>query len=264
MITLSLGALFYKGRRPLGRLVNTAARRLPMSAAGFYDYGLDLFLKSAKAITHRLQSGALHTYLSIILLVMIAAALWPWMGTAAFTIHVPAFPDHMAAWGLVVLIGASTLVMLLSKQRLMAIGGLAGVGAGTAMIFLVFGAPDIALTQLLVETLTLIIVSLVLLRLPPLEEAEKRRPHRRLMDAALAICAGGVLTALLLGVLQLPLDRTLTAFYETQSYLSAHGRNIVNVILVDFRALDTFGEITVVVLAAWAGVALIRKTKEPS
>jgi len=65
-----------------------------------------------------------------------------------------------------------------------------------------------------------------------------------------------------MGIGQPPLDRSLTFFYESKSYLAAHGRNIVNVILVDFRALDTLGEITVVVLAACAGIALIRKPKE--
>ncbi len=62
-----------------------------------------------------------------------------------------------------------------------------------------------------------------------------------------------------MGIVDLPLDRGLTAFFEARSYVEAHGRNIVNVILVDFRSLDTLGEITVVVLAAWAAVALIRK-----
>jgi multicomponent Na+:H+ antiporter subunit A len=140
---------------------------------------------------------------------------------------------------------------------------LAGVGSGVALIFLVFGAPDIALTQLLIETLTIIIVSLVLLRLPPLEgpKAPHLPPHHGRRPGAGAGC---LIVAPADGSLQRPLDRTLTAFFESQSYLAAHGRNIVNVILVDFRSLDTLGEITVVVLAAWAAVALIRKTKEPS
>jgi len=259
VITLSLGALFYRMRQPLRTLVDRTAERLPISAAGTYDRGLNLFLKSAKWITHRLQSGSLHAYLTIIVLVMIAAVLGPWLGEAIFARQIPDFSTHLAATGLAVLIAVSTLVVVISTRRLMAIGGLAGVGAGTALIFLVFGAPDIALTQLLVETLTLIILSLILLRLPPLKEAPKRRMARRLLDGVVALSAGGVVTSLLLGVLQTPLDRTLTDFFESRSYLLAHGRNIVNVILVDFRSLDTLGEITVVVLAAWAGVALIQK-----
>ena len=128
-----------------------------------------------------------------------------------------------------------------------------------ALIFLVYGAPDIALTQLLVETLTVIIVSLILLRLPPLKLPKKVRLSRRIVDIALSLTTGLLITTLLIAVVNRePLDLSLTTFYEAQSYLVAHGRNIVNVIIVDFRALDTLGEITVVVLAAWAALALIR------
>lgn len=264
VITLSLGGVFYLMRRPMGGLVNAASARLPITAAGAYDRGLHYFMQGAKGVTNALQNGSLHTYLSVIVLVMVAAVAWPWLPRAVIAFQVPHGTDHWAAMGLVAVIALSTLVVLLAKKRLVAIGGMAGVGSGVALVFLVFGAPDIALTQLLVETLTLIIMSLVLLRLPPLEAAKKRRTRRRIIDGVLALGAGGVMTALLLGVLQYPLDRTLTVFFEAQSYLAAHGRNIVNVILVDFRSLDTFGEITVVVLAAWAGSALLRKTKEPS
>jgi multicomponent Na+:H+ antiporter subunit A len=167
-----------------------------------------------------------------------------------------------AAVGLMLLILAATVVVLTAKRRLAAICGLGGVGAGVALIFLVFGAPDLALTQLMVETLTVIIVSLVLPRLPSLSRQKKKPLPRRIMTAGLCAAAGFLVTSMLIGIGQFPLDRSLTAFYESKSYLAAHGRNIVNVILVDFRALDTLGEITVVVLAAWAGIALIRKPKE--
>ena len=82
------------------------------------------------------------------------------------------------------------------------------------------------------------------------------------MDGGLSISIGVLVTTWLMGILEKPLDRSLTAFFEINSYMAAHGRNIVNVILVDFRSLDTLGEICVVVLAAWAGVALMRSARE--
>jgi multicomponent Na+:H+ antiporter subunit A len=263
-VTLCLGAAFYLLRHSLRALVTTIGDRLPLTADGAYDQGLIYFLRGAKELTNRLQNGSLHTYLTIIMSTLLVAVAWPWMQHPVFALQLPDISDHMAAFGVVAFIAVSTLVVLLAGKRLMAIGGLAGVGSGVALIFLVFGAPDIALTQLLIETLTIIIVSMVLLRLPPLAAVRKRRTYRRVMDGVLSLAAGCLITSLMMGVLQYPLDRTLTAFFESQSYLAAHGRNIVNVILVDFRALDTLGEITVVVLAAWAAVALIRKTKEPS
>jgi multicomponent Na+:H+ antiporter subunit A len=262
-LTLSLGAILYFLRRPLGAFIG-AVERQPVSGSGAFEGGLNFFLKGSKWITNRLQNGSLHTYLSITLLVTILGAAWPWWHRALRAPQLPPVSDNPAAWGVIGVILVSTLVVLMAKKRLMAIGGMAGVGSGVALIFLVFGAPDIALTQLLIETLTVIIMSLVLLRLPPLEAARKRRPYRRTMDAVLALGAGWIMASMLIGVLQSPMDRTLTAFFEGQSYLAAHGRNIVNVILVDFRSLDTWGEITVVVLAGWASVALILKTRRSS
>jgi multicomponent Na+:H+ antiporter subunit A len=120
----------------------------------------------------------------------------------------------------------------------------------------------VALTQLLVETLTVIIVAIVLLRLPDLHDRACHDRPVRIADGLLAAAAGTVVTIMLLQAGALPLDRTVTAFYEQQSLTAAHGRNIVNVILVDFRALDTLGEITVVALAGWAAFALIRRGRK--
>jgi multicomponent Na+:H+ antiporter subunit A len=77
----------------------------------------------------------------------------------------------------------------------------------------------------------------------------------------LAVSIGTLMTTLILAVTRVELDRTLTTFFEANSYMAAHGRNIVNVILVDFRSFDTLGEITVVALAGLAGYALIQKRK---
>ncbi|MBS3733258.1 MAG: proton-conducting membrane transporter, partial [Desulfobacterales bacterium] len=80
----------------------------------------------------------------------------------------------------------------------------------------------------------------------------------------LAVGMGVVMTTLILTVLSAPLDRSITAFFENNSYLAAHGRNIVNVILVDFRSMDTLGEIIVVATAGLAGYALIQKRRGKS
>ncbi len=129
------------------------------------------------------------------------------------------------------------------------------------MLFLTFGAPDVALTQLLVETLTVVIVALVLLRLPRLNSGRITPVAVRTGNAVLAIAIGTLISTLILTVNTIELDRSLTQFFEANSYIAAHGRNIVNVILVDFRSLDTLGEITVVALAGLAGYALIRAGK---
>jgi multicomponent Na+:H+ antiporter subunit A len=262
LITLSLGGVIYLRRRPLRVFVAARIDRLPVSIQRMYEAGLDLFLKTADLITNGLQNGSLHAYLAVIFLGMLAAVGWPWLGHAVDAFRSPQVTGNLTAVGIVGLISIATLVVATATHRLAAIGGMGGVGAGVALIFLVFGAPDIALTQLLVETLTVIIFSLILLRLPPLERERKRSGKRRTLDAVISLSIGVLIASLLMGIGRAPLDRRLTAFFEAQSYPAAHGRNIVNVILVDFRSLDTLGEITVVVLAAWAAVALIRSAKE--
>ena len=157
----------------------------------------------------------------------------------------------------------AVVAVIRSRSRLLAICSLGVVGAGIAMLFLMYGAPDVALTQLLVETLTVIIVSIILLRLPLLNLRQSARPAGKIGNGLLAVSIGTLITALILAVNQTDLQRSVTDFFEANSYLAAHGRNIVNVILVDFRSLDTLGEITVVALAGLASYALIQKRKDP-
>jgi multicomponent Na+:H+ antiporter subunit A len=130
------------------------------------------------------------------------------------------------------------------------------VGIGVALIFIIYGAPDVAITQLLVETLVVVLFAVAALRLPRLD-AGGRKVHRPL-DAVLALAVGATVTVVLLAVTTGPIDRDITAYYETVAWPEAYGRNIVNVILVDFRALDTFGEIAVVVIAALSAFALLK------
>jgi multicomponent Na+:H+ antiporter subunit A len=163
-------------------------------------------------------------------------------------------PAPLKLWLIVVLILAGTALSLVAQSRIAAITGLGVVGIGVALIFILFGAPDVAITQLLVETLLVVLIAVALLNLPPLP----KQSGIRWGHAALAIATGFVISATLWGISIQPLDRTLTTFFEEASWTQAYGRNIVNVILVDFRALDTFGEIAVVLTAAIGAIALLK------
>ena len=160
---------------------------------------------------------------------------------------------HLALAALL-LAGAGQAV--LTRSRIAAVAALGVVGIGTALVFIFFGAPDVAITQLMVEVLIVVLVSVVMLRLPRLTTSRFRPGH-----AVIALSVGVVTSLVLLAVLAAPLDRRLTDYFETASWPEAYGRNIVNVILVDFRALDTFGEVAVVVIAALAAVALLRQRR---
>jgi multicomponent Na+:H+ antiporter subunit A len=259
--TLSLGALFYLLNQPLRQTVDYVLRQIPIRFEHIYTGGLEGIAKISKMQTGILQNGSLHRYLSIIIgSVTLGVGLPLLLSHTPFDFVQNPYPE-MSGWLLGGIIMVAVVAVVRTRARLLAICSLGVVGAGIAMLFLIYGAPDVALTQLLVETLTVIIVSLVLLRLPRLNARKPARSVGKIWNGFLAIAIGALITALIIAVNQTDLQRSVTDFFETNSYVAAHGRNIVNVILVDFRSLDTLGEIAVVALAGLAGYALIQKRK---
>jgi multicomponent Na+:H+ antiporter subunit A len=203
--------------------------------------------------TRVLQSGVLRYYLATIIGVTVALTGLTLLFKDALAVRVvlESFEASFYEFILVMLAALSALFVLWTRSRLAAIASLGVLGYSVALLFILFSAPDLATTQLFVETLTVILMTLVVIYLPHLAPRVGSRPRRRkvLRDACLAVATGALMSALLLSVTSVPLDRSLTDFYEANSYVVAQGRNIVNVILVDFRALDTLGEIVVLALA---------------
>ncbi|MEM6275621.1 MAG: hydrogen gas-evolving membrane-bound hydrogenase subunit E, partial [Pseudomonadota bacterium] len=232
------------------------------AAAPNFDRGWDKFLDGFKSFaawqTKIIQPGVLRYYIFVTFAVVLLA-LGP-----TLIVHeaLPGAPDLSGiTWknvALMVLVIAGALLTTVTDSRITAMAGLGVVGMGVAVIFIVFAAPDVAITQLLVETLVVVLVAVALLRLPSL----KMTGHFgfRPLDALLSAGVGLVVTVILLAVLENPIDLRLTEYFEVTAWPEAYGRNIVNVILVDFRALDTFGEIAVVVIAALSAYALLRTT----
>jgi multicomponent Na+:H+ antiporter subunit A len=124
------------------------------------------------------------------------------------------------------------------------------------LLFVLYSAPDLAMTQFAVETLTVLLFVFVLYRLPRFARLTRR--GERLRDAALALLAGGLMALLVLAAVQAPHPMHVSDYFAGQSWTAANGRNVVNVILVDFRALDTLGEIVVLIVASLGVHALIR------
>ncbi|MBY6202722.1 putative monovalent cation/H+ antiporter subunit A [Maritalea mobilis] len=231
-----------------------------------FDPGWDRLIDGIKALaawqTRHLQSGVLQRYMLIVfatLTVALGGTIWA-QGALDFRIDFAAEFDGLLFkhWAVLIFITAGALLTAYTGSRMTAIAALGVVGIGVALIFIMFSAPDVAITQLLVETLVVVLVAVAMLKLPNLNLGdEPRRPGH----AVLSIATGAVVSAVLIAVLQGDLDRRITDYFEVASWPDAYGRNIVNVILVDFRALDTFGEIAVVVIAALAAYALLRGTR---
>src|SRR5690606_13364797 len=116
------------------------------------------------------------------------------------------------------------------------------VGYGSALIFVLNGAPDLALTQFSVDVLVVVILTALLVRLPPY--GLTRTPRERVHDGMLSLGVGTVVFIGLATMVSVPLDGALTEYFAATSYTEAHGRNVVNVIIVDYRGIDTLGEIS--------------------
>jgi multicomponent K+:H+ antiporter subunit A len=150
-------------------------------------------------------------------------------------------------------------------HRLAALMMVGGTGLVTCLTFAWFSAPDLALTQITVEVVTVVLILLGLRWLPrriEMNDASRqtvRAKARRARDAVIAIVVGGGMASLVFAVLTRPRMLDLSRFFVEHSLPQAGGGNVVNVILVDFRAFDTFGEITVVGIVALTVYALLRR-----
>jgi multicomponent Na+:H+ antiporter subunit A len=216
-------------------------------------------LISAKRVTAVVQNGSLPTYQLVILTTLLALPGVALVRTGAIDLDLPLATDlGQVATALVVVV--ATVCTVSAARRFAAVLFLGAVGYGVAVLFVLQGAPDLALTQLLIETLSLVIFALVLRTLPT---HFTRRPDV-LSRTLRGVVAGGV--GLFFGLFALIAGAARTAAPVGEEYLTralpeASGRNVVNVILVDFRALDTLGEIVVLLVAALGIVTLVTASR---
>ncbi len=251
LVTFALGFAVYAAIDRIRDGLAAAEPSLPRTE-GWYDAALAGGLALARGFTARAQNGRMTSYLRLTFLgfgVLIWGAIllgrdvrWP-----AFR-----FGIDLVDWAIVILIVASVIVVLRTQSRLVAITALGGVGAAIAIVFVLYGAIDVAMTQLFVEILVVVFLAIAMVRLPPTGVVPFHPGN-----AAVAALLGTGVTATALAVLGTDLDLKLTTFFEAASYPQALGRNIVNVILVDFRGFDTMGEISVIVIAGVAAIAAL-------
>lgn len=242
-------------------VIRMALRRWQTAVGWTFDKGFDALMfgliRLSALVTRLWHHGQLELYLLVLFLMLALAAIVPLWSLGGL----PALPGRIDLtfyeWGtmLIAVIGIATVVA--ARTRLFAILALGIQGFAVALLYLLFGAPDLSFTQFMVEILSVVILTLVMTRLR-LDRQDLRVFEDLVRDGGLALLCGLGITTLLFAVLQGTLDSRLSDFFNANSAPVAHGRNVVNVILVDFRGLDTLGEISVVMAAGVAILALIR------
>lgn len=256
-LTVAGGFALYMQRERLWKL----APKIPLGETwgpeSWYFRIYDGVVAFAKLQTRFFQSGLLSNYIMITVgtaITLLAFPLFAWQGSA---------PDltgmNVTGGVLVLLMAAAAVLASMTDSRLTALLSVGVIGFGIALLFVLFSAPDLAITQVLVETLTVVLFMFVVYRLPRFRTLTSKR--RRTWDAVFSIIVGGFITALVIKSHQLQLAHPISDQFSEWSYTLAKGKNVVNVILVDFRALDTLGEVLVLVIAALGVIALVRPFK---
>ncbi len=223
---------------------------------GAFDAVYDSLLKAAKRITSVTQSGSLPLYVAVMTLVVGAAAVAGLVvGEEGLSV---AFVEDSPLQILIALLTAVFAVaVVVVPVRFTAAFLLGGVGFGVALLFALRGAPDLAITQLLVETLTIVIFLIALRRMPRTFAPSPRFTPWKLR-LLVSVAVGVVVPLFALRVVGARRGESVATEYFSRSLEEAGGRNVVNVILVDFRGFDTLGEITVLAVAALGVVNLVR------
>jgi multicomponent Na+:H+ antiporter subunit A len=257
ILTWLLGGAIYWQSDRLRTWLRRAEEATGWSFDRFFDVLMFGLIRMAGAVTRTLHHGRLELYLVVVFVALAAALILPLWSLDGWP-SLPLVPTlTFYEWAVLAIATAGVVTVLAATTRVFAILALGIQGIAVALIFLLFGAPDLSFTQFMVEILSVVILALVMTRLH-LDRRDPRELEEILRDGGVALLCGIGVTAFLTMILGHPFDPRLSDFFNVASVPEAHGHNVVNVILVDFRGLDTLGEISVVMTAGIAVLALIR------
>ena len=266
---LGFGILYYWQRQVLFDLHDRYAPKIS-SPVAFERVYKDATLWS-RSLMSVLDNRSLQRYLALFLAFVLAIGAWAWWGSGPpgpFAGRLAATQAGGLAYAaLAALAVAACGVVLMHRKRLIAVIFTSAVGLLATLTFVRFAAPDLAITQLSVEVVTIVLLLLGLRYLPGEVEPETPRAFQ-IRDAALSVLGGVAVGALAYAMLTRPYD-TIAGFHVANAVSGGGGANVVNVMLVDFRGFDTLGEITVLAMVALGlhaileGVRLRPYTRRP-
>ncbi len=251
-----LGILLYLTLPKWERTYDLLPEKLTLNK--LYDKGLESIQSGSFKLTRFYMNGYIRTYLVYIFAFFILILGYTLYKKDAFLIDT-ANVSSIGIYELVLslLIVVATITILFAKSRLTSIILLGAVGYTVALFFVVFRAPDLALTQLVIETVSVALFLLCFYHLPKFKKEESKIPFK-LTNAVISIGVGAIVTAIALSSYSTKLFDSISHFYVDNTYIRAAGKNMVNVILVDFRGFDTLFEICVLAIASLGIFAMIK------
>jgi len=259
VLTVIIGIVLHLNRQRIHRMLDGLVAALPFTLDPGWDSFLRGFDSVANALVSRIQTGRLGHYLMVIFVTVVVAGGVALASMDSWSAQSPQAALTPVVTAIVVLMMFGALTTIVSESRMLSIGALGLVGSGAALVFFWYGAIDVAITQLLVETLFVVLIAAVLARLPRLSGDDHTDRRTRVWHGVLAVGTGTVIGLATWLAATRSTDHAVARYYESASLPEAYGANVVNVVLVDFRALDTLGEVAVVVAAALAVVGVLTR-----
>ncbi|RBA28620.1 putative monovalent cation/H+ antiporter subunit A [Flavobacterium tibetense] len=257
LVTIISGLLLFYFLKPNNDLTKFIVQFQTISPLGIFEKIGILMTKVSLLWTNFFQNGFLRNYVLTIILVISfligynlffnAKFLWDFSTILSVTNY---------EIGILSVMLVAILFTVFTSSRLTAVASLGVVGYAICLLFVFYSAPDLAMTQFTIDTLTVILFVLVLYRLPKYLKLSENK--KRIRDGFVALVFGGLITILSLEVIQEPMNNETGKFYAENAYLLAKGKNVVNVVLVDFRGIDTLVEITVLAIAAIGVFGLLK------
>ena len=250
------GLLMYSQRK---RFFKFHARFREVDGKAVFENLVSKFVSKANQFTGWLENGSLQRYAMLLVVSVIAVTVMPLIDNG-FSIGENGlstidWPTGIAAC---VLIISALATAVWHRERFYALVLLSVVGLTVALAFARFSAPDLAMTQLSVEVVTIVLLMLALYYMPSWTPMESSKTQR-IRDILIALAAGTGMTLITLAMLTQPFS-SISEFFLENSKPGGGGTNVVNVILVDFRGFDTLGEITVLAIAALGIYAMLKNT----
>lgn len=261
LIVVVFGIVIYITRKYWTGLYKVLPGKL--SGNTVYSAFLTASEKQTKRLNDHIVSGSLRQYNAIIISVISILTLLILFGTNSFDLSnidtsPVSLPQSLPELAVAIIMIAAAFGSTVSKKKLTAVIILGVVGYGLSILFVLFRAPDLALTQLSIETITVVLFLLCFRHLPEFKKERKEKLSKKITNIIIASLCGLMMTLVGLAAYSQRPFPAISDYFVEYAYKLGGGDNIVNVILVDFRGLDTLFEITVLAIAALGIYSLIK------
>lgn len=253
---IAIGIILYLTKEKWQKIYGVFPEKLALNK--LYDGTLSGLQTGSYRITNSYMNGSIRSYLVYIFGFFILILTTSLFAKGAFKMDTSnVAPINIYELLLAIFIVIGTISILFAKSRLASIIILGAVGYMVSLFYAIFRAPDLALTQLSIETISVALFLVCFYHLPELKKDESRMRFK-LTNAVISVGVGAVVTLIALSAHSTKLFDSISQYYVENTYTEAAGKNMVNVILVDFRGFDTLFEITVLAIASLGIYGMIK------